>query len=91
MDMDFKERVRKVLEGLEVEDPKVSILDTRGSKVLASVVSPSFETMDEGERQALVWGRLIDELGDYDSRWVEFVYTDSPTEVAEAAKVATEP
>lgn len=86
--MDFKERVKRVLEGIDVADPEVQILENRGTRILASVVSPSYETMDEGDRQSMVWGRLIDELGDYDSRRVEFVYTDSPSEVAEANKVA---
>ncbi len=40
--------------------------------------------MEEGDRQRLVWGKLLDELPDRDSRMVEFVYTDSPSEVAEA-------
>ena len=69
---------KKCWKVLDLDDPEVNILDNRGTKVLASVVSPSFDTMDEAERQSMVWGRLIDELGDHDSRWVEFVFTDSP-------------
>src|SRR4051812_30946209 len=84
----IKAKVKKALEGMDLVDPVVKILENRGSRVLASVVSPSFEAMDEADRQSMVWGRLIDELGDHDSRLVEFVYTDSPLEIA-GAKPAT--
>ncbi len=76
-----KERVKQILEQFNVIDPKVDILENRGLRILAAVVSPSYEEMEEGERQAMVWGKLPDELGDQESRWVEFVYTDSPGEL----------
>ncbi len=88
--MDIKERVKKVLEGLDLADLQVRILENRGTRVLVSVVSSSFEEIDEGHRQRMVWGRLINELGDYDSRRVEFVFTDSPSEIAEANAEETE-
>ena len=56
--MNIKENEsRSALEGMDIVDPKVRILENRGTRVLASVVSPSFETMDEADRQSLVWGR----------------------------------
>ena len=88
--MDLKERVKQVLEGLDLADLEVKILENRGTRVLVSVISTSFEDMDEGDRQSLVWGKLIDDLGDYPSRRVEFVFTDSPREIAEAKAAEAE-
>jgi hypothetical protein len=82
--MRLEDRVRALLEGLDIVSPQVRIIDHYGARILAQVISPSFETMDEGDRQRLVWGKLLDELPDQDSRMVEFVYTDSPSEIAEA-------
>jgi acid stress-induced BolA-like protein IbaG/YrbA len=82
--MDNKAKVKMVLEGLDLGDIEVRILENRGTRVLAAITSPSFEGMNEAERQALVWGKLIDDLGDYESRRVEFVFTDTPRELAEA-------
>ena len=80
----LEEKVKKLLEGLEIVDPQVKILEHFGLRILAQVVSPTYETMDEGDRQAMVWGKLLDELPDRESRMVEFVYTDSPSEIEEA-------
>ena len=80
--MDMKEKVRKILEQLEVDDPQVKILEESGAGILAQVVSSSFQGMDDWKRQRLVWSKLLDDLGDDQSRWVEFVFTDSPAEVA---------
>ena len=86
--MELKEKVKKLLEGLDIDSPQVKILDHWGLRILAQIVSPSYETMDEGERQEMVWGKLLDELPDRESRMVEFVYTDSPSEIEAAAKAA---
>jgi acid stress-induced BolA-like protein IbaG/YrbA len=88
--MDIKERVKKALEGLDLADLQVKILENRGTRVLVSVISSSFEEIDEAHRQRMVWGKLMKELGDYDSRRVEFVFTDSPSEIAEASPEVSE-
>ncbi len=82
--MDIKMKVKQVLEQLDLADLEVRILENRGSRVLVAVISPAFEEMDEADRQELVWGKLLDELGDYESRRVEFVFTDTPKEIEEA-------
>ena len=82
--MDIKEKVKKVLETLDLADLEVKILENRGTRVLVAVISPSFDEMDEGVRQEMVWGKLLDNLPDHESRRVEFVFTDSPREMAEA-------
>jgi acid stress-induced BolA-like protein IbaG/YrbA len=81
--MDIKERVKRVLEGLDLVDSEVKIPENRGTRVLAAVISPSFEAMEEADRRSMIWGQLIDELGDYDSRRVESIFTATPREVAE--------
>ena len=83
-----KDRVKQILEQLDIADPKVDILDNRGLRILAAVVSPSYEEMEEGDRQAMVWSKLLEELGDEESRWVEFVFTDSPSELKARAAEA---
>jgi hypothetical protein len=81
--VDIKEKVKAALETLDLEDMEVRILENRGSRVLAAVISPSFERIEDADRQSMVWGKLLDDLGDDDSRWVEYVFTKSPREVAE--------
>jgi acid stress-induced BolA-like protein IbaG/YrbA len=82
--MDMKERVKRILEQLELNNPQVSILEVSGAGILAQVVSDSFQGMEDWERQRLVWSKLLEDLGDDKSRWVEFVFTDTPSELAEA-------
>jgi stress-induced morphogen len=84
--LNIREKVQQILQRLAIADPQVRILEESGTRVLAQVVSSSFEGMDEGERQRLVWSKLLDELGDDQSRWVEFVFTDSPNELEAAEK-----
>jgi hypothetical protein len=45
------------------------------------VTSKEFETMDEGERQHLVWKKLIEKLDPYEQTLVEFVHTTAPSEM----------
>lgn len=49
-----------------------------------AVTSPSFASLDEADRQALVWGHLIEQLGDLALGPVEFVFTNAPGEVEAA-------
>ena len=39
------------------------------------------EGMPDGDRQHLVWGKLLDELTDREQEWVEFVFTKAPSEL----------
>ena len=81
--MNFEERVVQALNGLDLMDPKVTIRKNRGPRILAEVVSPSFQGMTDGRRQAMIWGKLLDELGDDDSSQVEYVGAFTPHEVVE--------
>ncbi len=82
--MDFEQRVVQALKGLNLIDPEIKIFESHGSRILASVVSPSFDKMEDADRQSMIWGQLIDELGEYDSRQVGYVITSTPQEVAES-------
>ena len=46
-------------------------------------MSATFEGMADGDRQHLVWGKLLEELGDREQEWVEFVFTEAPCELDE--------
>ncbi len=75
-------RLRELLQEIDgVEDVEVT---DDGRRLVAVVVSPRFEGVDEGERQQEVWLLLRRKLGAEDLRRVEFVMTDTPAERAEA-------
>jgi acid stress-induced BolA-like protein IbaG/YrbA len=78
--MEFKEKVKRILEQLEVETPVVTIEPGNGYRVVAEVVSPSFDAMDEGERQMIVWSKLLDELADHEQSGIDTIFTNSPSE-----------
>jgi acid stress-induced BolA-like protein IbaG/YrbA len=78
--MDIKEKVKQVLLRLDVVDPEVRILDGFGYRVVALVISSSFEGMPDGDRQHMVWGKLLDSLTEREQAWVEFVFTKAPSE-----------
>jgi acid stress-induced BolA-like protein IbaG/YrbA len=83
--MKFKEKVRKVLEELELPGLEVEIEPGSGNRVVAEVVSDAFEGMYEHDRQDIVWRKLLDKLDDYEQTRVEFVHTTAPSERAEAS------
>ena len=74
------EKVKIVLEKLKLRGLEVEIEPDTGFKVVAIVTSEEFETMDEGERQQLVWMRLLEELDPHEQTLVEFVHTMAPSE-----------
>lgn len=74
------EKVKSVLEKLKLRGVEVEIEPDTGFKVVAVVTSDDFEEMDEGERQQLVWMKLLEELDPYEQTLVEFVHTMAPSE-----------
>ena len=79
--MNLKDEVKKILEQLDLDNPQVEILEESGAKIMAQVVSTSFEGMDDWKRQRLVLSKLRESLGEDRSQWVEFVFTSTPGEV----------
>jgi hypothetical protein len=78
--------------------PEASGRQRRGSRAglgrrereeaLAFVVSPAYEGVDEGDRQAQAWGLVLDNLPDDEQAQVAFVFTNTPEERAEAEREA---
>ena len=82
--MKIEDKVKKALEELPLPGLEVEIEPASGFRVVAVVISPDFETMDEGKRQHLVWKKLIERLDDYEQTLVEFVHTMAPSEMEPA-------
>ncbi len=78
--MKIHERVKKALEELPLSGLAVEIEPDSGFKVVAVVTSIDFEKMDEGERQHLVWKKLIQKLDADEQALVEFIHTMAPSE-----------
>ncbi|HEU5118573.1 MAG TPA: hypothetical protein VFT74_18385 [Isosphaeraceae bacterium] len=80
------EKVRQSLHG-HLQDPDISLVPDEEFGVLVRVISPTFEHMDDYDRQKLVWGRLLEDLNRLERRRLEFVFTNSPSEM-EARRLA---
>jgi len=80
----IQDKVKKALEELPLSDLEVEIEPTNGFRVVAVVTSPDFEGLDEGERQHLIWKKLIEMLDDHEQSLVEFVHTMAPSEIEAA-------
>lgn len=79
----FSERLRKSLEPVLTE-VEVSADPSDGSRMLMYVVSPSFEHMEDGDRQHTIWKHALKTF-DYDEQdRIEFIYTDAPSEIEQA-------
>jgi acid stress-induced BolA-like protein IbaG/YrbA len=76
-------QLKEVLGRLPVHQPVVEV-DCDATRLIATVTSSSFASLDEADRQALVWGHLIEQLGDLALGPVEFVFTNAPGEVEAA-------
>ena len=77
---EFRARLKRALAD-ELDDAEVSAERGKALNLLGSVVSPRFEGMDEGDRQQIVWMAILDEFSPAEQEWIEFVYTDAPSEL----------
>ena len=79
---DFDARLLDCLSSLDLSEMRVRVFpaDQSGYKYFGEVISPSFETLYEGARQAIVWGKILEMLDDDDQERIEFVMTDTPAE-----------
>jgi hypothetical protein len=82
--MTIQEEVKKALEELPLAGLAVEIEPDSGFRVVAVVTSNDFESMDEGERQHMVWKKLLERQDDYEQTLVEFVHTMAPSEIEPA-------
>jgi acid stress-induced BolA-like protein IbaG/YrbA len=77
----MEEKLRAIL--LRVGGPHATVTIQRFNwRFVATVVAPVFEGMHEIERQERVWETLLDELSDTEAEFLEFVFTESPSELA---------
>ncbi|MBT9558584.1 MAG: hypothetical protein IV100_21320 [Myxococcales bacterium] len=83
-----KDRLEGVLRELGVSPLDVRVEGDFGHFV-GFLVSPAFRGVDEGARQARVWGHLLTALTDFERRDVEFVFTSTPEEIAALRGVET--
>jgi acid stress-induced BolA-like protein IbaG/YrbA len=82
-DAELSARFLDALRQLPVQDPTIEMHAGDGYHLLATVVSPTFEGMDEFDRQDLVWGHLREHLDMGARARIEFVFTDAPSELIE--------
>ncbi len=73
------EKIRRSLEK-HLDNPVVEYVD-RDFGLLARVISPTFEGMEENRRQTLVWGCILESLSIPDRRDIAFLFTYSPSEL----------
>lgn len=86
-------KVEEALRKLDVSAPTIEVW-SEGTTVMGVVTSPTFDGMDQSDRQSIIWGCLLAELAPMDNALVEFVWTYTPEELtarraaaaAEAAK-----
>ena len=76
---DFTDQLRRSF-GEVLSEVVVDVGEGDFSKLLVYVTSPTFEDMDEGQQQRLVWGRVLQDLNPEDQGRIEFIYTQAPSE-----------
>lgn len=86
----FRDKLRTSLEGI-LDNPEVDAIRGEFTKVMGVVVSPSFEGMNEAQRQAVVWDRVFKTFEPADVKRIEFIYTDAPSELDTPAEPEPEP
>jgi acid stress-induced BolA-like protein IbaG/YrbA len=79
-----KQALESTLGTLNLRDLKYDV-ETHGSSFIVFIESSDFSTMDEADRQQLVWDHLIANFGDDELVKIMLVYTISPEEATAAS------
>jgi hypothetical protein len=79
-DPQFISRLQPALHSLPLKEKAVQILNPEAFRILLSIVSPDFDSMNEADRQSLVWGHLNKTFTWEELSQIEFIFTDSPAE-----------
>ena len=78
----FSAKIQAVLRG--VDTGGIVLVYVWEGSLIADVISDAFEGKREGERQALVWQRMLDHPGfEMERRKLEFIFTRTVKEVVE--------
>lgn len=78
---EFSDKFQRSLTGV-LKEPSVSADEGYPGKFLVYVLSPTFEGLDEGERQEIVWEQVFKCLDEDEQERIEFIFTEAPSEVA---------
>lgn len=79
--MYFAERLKATLTTLPVaERSTVQVVNPTAPRCVLWIVSPSFEGLDEVDRQRIVWDHLRKSFSDDELEQIEFIFTDAPSE-----------
>jgi acid stress-induced BolA-like protein IbaG/YrbA len=78
----FREKLRQSLEG-HLDSPKVDVIEGDPFRFLGIIVSPSFEGMEDTDRQSIVWDRVLKTFNERDRSRIEFLFTSAPSEVTD--------
>jgi hypothetical protein len=81
----YRELLRQSMEG-HLESPKVDVIEDEPFRFLGNIISPTFEGMEDWERQEFVWGRVYQTFNEEDRRWLDFLFTNTPSEMAAYAE-----
>jgi acid stress-induced BolA-like protein IbaG/YrbA len=81
----YKEMLTRSMEG-HLESPQVEVMEGEPFRFQGNIVSPTFEGMEDWERQELVWGRVYATFNEEDRQWLDFIFTNSPAEMAAYAE-----
>jgi len=80
-----KEILRQSMEGF-MESLTIEVKESEPFRFVANIVSPTFEGMEDWERQEFVWKRVYEKFSEQDIQWLEFIFTNTPAEMAAYAE-----
>ena len=76
----LRERLESSLQGLVLE-MKLEVVKNDRYMYFITITSPMFESMDEADRQSLVWDRVLNRLTPSEWTHIEFIFTYAPSEL----------
>lgn len=85
--MSLQEKLETLFVDLKrVPSDEVEVRPTGDGRFMVTIVSSAFEGLPEEDRQDKVWRVILDNLSDYEQSEVEFVFTNSPSEMVDAGE-----
>ncbi len=81
----YRELLSRSMEG-HLESPQIEVKEGDPYRYLVNVISPTFEGMEDFDRQRIVWRRVYETIDEEEHRWIEFIFTNSPSDMAAYAE-----